>query len=318
MTGNQTESEKIELINIITQNYEAILSSDPSDRFWSIRYWELHSLIYKFFETYVYTKESSFYLDFIEAFSNDYKGDEGSETQAPYSTFLNYLIKNKIESSKLLPVIKAIMVHAISNSKKSNFWFYKSGGSRIGEKTLRKIVDECDETNFSVVSENVNYNGQELSLFDSEAAMEHTASAEVPEAMIDIEDAEELEALLSDVDQKYVKEVTYKTNNNSVPQDGQKIKKPYLCAIVTRVIILLFMCKRRIPQDTMYYLLYKRRFLYRPMLDEYIETGEVCKQVDIAKQFNQTEKIISNEQKKFFESFSKNQKNRFLFLAGGK
>lgn len=311
---NLKDTQRIQQENIITQSYESILLSSPDDALWSIRYWELYNLIYKYLETYIYPVESEYYSDFMEALSYDCKTENDSDC---HSTFLNFLIKEKIPEDRFVSVFVSVISTAINQAKRRNYWFLKSGGSKISEKTLRKIAAGCSKNQFSITSENYEYGNETLSLFESDETADNNPFNEVPSRMLEVEETKELDDLLTDIDKKYVEAVSYKTKSKSETQNENKIKKPYLSAVITRVILLLFMCKRTVPIDTMSFLLLNRRFLYRPMYDDYLKTSEVYQQKEIAEIFNTTEKIISNEQKNFFRSFSKEKISLFLSLAGG-
>lgn len=85
---NLKDTQRIQQENIITQSYESILSSSPDDALWSIRYWELYSLIYKYLETYIYPVESEYYSDFMEALSYDCKTENDNKNDSDcHSTF---------------------------------------------------------------------------------------------------------------------------------------------------------------------------------------------------------------------------------------
>lgn len=230
---------------------------------------------------------------------------------------MNFLIKEKIPEDRFVSVFVSVISTAINQAKRRNYWFLKSGGSKISEKTLRKIAAGCSKNQFSITSENYEYGNETLSLFESDETADNNPFNEVPSRMLEVEETKELDDLLTDIDKKYVEAVSYKTKSKSETQNENKIKKPYLSAVITRVILLLFMCKRTVPIDTMSFLLLNRRFLYRPMYDDYLKTSEVYQQKEIAEIFNTTEKIISNEQKNFFRSFSKEKISLFLSLAGG-
>lgn len=317
---SENSEEKAELEIIITQSYEGILSASRDDALWSVRYWELYRLIYKYLETYVFPKTSNQYLDFIEAFSDDYKdGKENKEdkSEKPHSTFLNFLLKENIPKEKFVSKVVSIIYRAIKQTKEKTNWFFKSGGCKISEKTLRKIASGISDAQFDLISENYEYDGESLSLFEDEEAAEKNPFNDVPLRLRNVEETEDLKKLLDEIDEKYVKEVSYKTKNIPEKLDENKIKKPYLCAIVTRVILLMFMGRKWVPIDTMNVLLLHRHFLYRPLYDYYIKNSEVYEQKKIAEIFNTTEKIISSEQGKFFRSFSKEKINLLLRLAGG-
>lgn len=311
MTENLEEMQKLE--NLIIEKYKSILSSSPENELLEFRKYDLYTLLYKYFERFIFNSDPELNQDFYEAISEDFFKTE-KKGNKHYSTLLENILNNKISPENFIEVFKKNFSKKIKHQHKKNFWFHKSGGAKIGEKTLRKIDKGESKYTFSVESQyKVTQEQEETDLFESLKASEHNKFNNTALIIDEESDVEEINRIIGKFDEKFIKETTYKVSGRqSIPD---KIKKPYLGTIITWVVIAILTCMRRVPKDTAYAMLEQRRFFDRTLYDDWIKNGKIKKQKEIALWCNTTEKQIVTEKKSFFRTLDREDKKFILSIV---
>lgn len=300
--------EKEKLIQLLIKRYNGLCSCTHKS-FNNLLYSDLHSLIIKYLNYYVYFEESEEKELFRESLDDDMKiVDEGKASEHLESRIINYLLKERIDSQHLVEVIEGLF------KRKSKFLqireksFFRSGGMKIGEKMLRLML-KGQVRDVSAVSDTVETDdGNEVSLIDQQTGNDFNAAGFLENGY----QTEEIEVLLDKVEKKFVAENSYKVPKGENTGD----KKPYLKAIITWVLLIMFN-GLKIPIDTIFYFIGKRPFFHRELYERYRTTIEFVKinEAEIAMEYGKIDpQQFSKAKKNFFQGLDPGTKSEFKKL----